>query len=64
MLVWVVWVDVAVWVMVNVNVCPQIGYGTYPIPYTWYGMEYVLSICYWTYHVLRFVYVVNQLLHS
>ena len=42
----------------------RIGYGTYPIPYTWYGMEYVLSICYWTYHVLSFVYVVNQLLHS
>ena len=41
-----------------------IDYGTYCKPYTWYAIEYVLSICYQAYHALRFAYIVDQLLRS
>ena len=42
----------------------RIDYGTYCIPYTWYAVEYVRSICYWAYHALSFAYIVDQLLRS
>ena len=41
-----------------------IDYGTYCIPYTWYAIEYVLSICYQAYHALRVAYIVDELLRS
>ena len=41
-----------------------IDYGTYCIPYTWYAIEYVLSICYQAYHALRVAYIVDKLLRS